>query len=202
MFINLCIVEEFINTHILCMCMAPGDNNSNDFEVSDVENYRSDKLQVFNHQVLVMEVLRKLNDAGSHELRPGYVNTKTDREGNTTRNYIEDTRLKFIECIRTAMMVMACDYDKEAIEYIPEWLKALEVEKKKLQQAQWDWYNKLPPNPKAELSELIVEGTFNKEFGWYVKYMELEVECYRAIATELNYLTKRLDFYESEDFEA
>lgn len=182
--------------------MAPGDKGSNDFEVSDVENYRSDKMQVFNHQILVMEVLRKVNEAGSHELRPGYVNTKTDREGNTTRTYIEDTRLKFIECIKTAIMVMACDYDTEAGEFIEKCLEELDGEKKKLQKAQWDWYGKLAPTPKAELSGLIVEGTFNKEFGWYVKYMELEVECYRAIATELNDLTKRLDFYESEDFEA
>ena len=109
--------------------MTPGDKSSNDFEVSDVENYRSDKMQVFNHQILVMEVLRKLNDAGSHELRPGYVNTKTDREGNTARTYIEDTRLRFIECIKTATMVMGCDYDNEARDFIEQCLTELEGEK-------------------------------------------------------------------------
>jgi len=173
-----------------------------DFEVADVENYRGDKLLVFNHQILVMEVLRRLNEAGGHELRPGWFNEKMDREGNIIRTYVEDTRLKFIECIKTAMMVMQCDYDKEAEDFVKQCLDELEEEKNKLLESQWKWYQSLPPRPKQELSGQIVKGVFNKDFGWYTKYMELLIECYRAIATELNDLTKRLDFYQIADFEA
>jgi len=182
--------------------MDTDNKNPNDFEVSDVENYRGDKLQVFNHQILVMESLRKINEAGSHELRPGWFNEKMDRQGNTVRSYVEDTRSKFIECIKTAMMNMECDYDKEAEEYINDCIEKLTDEKTKLLNSQWDWFNKLPPNSKAEAQGSVIQGVFNKDLGWYSKYMELEIECYRAIATELHSLTKRLDFYQSEAFEA
>ncbi|KKL05545.1 hypothetical protein LCGC14_2604970, partial [marine sediment metagenome] len=131
-----------------------------------------------------------------------WFNEKVDRTGSITRTYIEDTRLKFIECIKTAMMVMQCDYDKEAQEFINQCLEELEGEKKALIQSQWYWFQSLPPNPKAEAQGSIIETALNKELGWYVKYMELEIECYRAIATELNDLTKRLDFYQTEEFEA
>jgi hypothetical protein len=149
-----------------------------------------------------MESLRKINESGSHELRPGWFNEKVDRQGNTVRSYVEDTRSKFIECIKTAIMNMECDYDKEATKYIESCLNRLEIESKKLLEAQWKWFSELPPNSKAEAQGLVIQGVFNKDLGWYSKYMELEIECYRAIATELHSLTKRLDFYQSEDFQA
>jgi len=184
--------------------MAGDDSNNsgNDFEVSDVENYRGDKFQVFNHQILVMEVLRRVNESGSHELRPGWFNEKVDRQGNTIRSYVEDTRSRFIECVKTAMMVMDCDYDGESTEFIEECKEELSGEKCKLLKAQWDWFKSLPPRSKSDSQGMIIEGVFNKDLGWFTKYMELEVECYRAIALELNSLTKRLDFYQTEDFEA
>ena len=171
-------------------------------EIADVENYRGDKLQVFNHQILVMEVLRRVNEAGSHELRPGWINEKMSPNGNVTKSYVEDTRKKFIECIQTAMMTMACDYDNEARNYIKRCLKELKEEKERLLKAQWKWYIHLAPKYKIEYTGSISQVAFNRDLGWCLKYIEVEVECYRAIGEELNSLTKRLDFYQTADFEA
>lgn len=171
-------------------------------EIGDVENFRSDKLQVFNHQVLVMEVLRRVNESGSHELRSGWFNESIDHNGNVKRVYIEDTRKKYIECVRTAMNTMSCDYDEEAETTINEFLETLDKEKEKLLKMQWDWYSSLPPKHKEQITGTIIRGMFNIDYGWYLKFIELEVECYRAIAQELNSLTKRLDYYQAEEFEA
>jgi len=178
----------------------PKDFTDN-MEIMDVENYRGDKFNVFNHQVLVMEVLRRLNESGAHEFRPGWFNEKIDRNGNTIRVYIEDTRKKYIECVKTALDVMYCDFDKIAKKNINIYLKNLEIKKERLLESQWNWYQKLNPEEKEYWSGKIIKGFFNIEIGWYLKFTELEVECYRKIARELHMLTKRLDWYHEEEIE-
>ena len=177
------------------------NSNGSNIEISDVENYRGDKFQVYNHQILVMEVMRKITESGSHEMREGWINEKYDRDGNVNRVYVESTKKKFIETVKTAMMIMFCDYDEEARTFVEQCLKELEDEKKKLLEGQWKWYSSLAPNDKRNQSGNIIKGAFNMEMGWYVAFTELEVECYRAVAEELHSLTKRLDFYQGEDFE-
>lgn len=181
------------------------DYNSDDglqFEVSDMENYRSDDQQVFNHQALVNEVLRRCNEAGSHEFRAGWFNEKADKSGNIIRTYIEDTREKFISCVKTAINNMSCDFDKTAKENIKELLKAIKEKKKELKKQQWEWYNKLSEINKKLYVNKIHKEFLNIEFAWYLVYKEFEVECHREILQELCDLTKRLDFYQAQDFEA
>jgi hypothetical protein len=171
-------------------------------EILDVENYRADKMLVFNHQTLVMDILRRVTEAGSHELRTGWFNETLDNHGNIKKVYIEDTRKRFIETVRTAMAVMTCDYDETATANITKVVEKLEKEREKLLKQQWDWFQSLAPIPKKALADKMVKEFFNINFGWYLKYIEMEVEAYRRIATELHSLTKRLDFYQVEDFEA
>lgn len=181
-----------------------GDKNYksqlDDIEISEAENYRGDKIQVFNHQVLVMEVMRKLNEAGSHELRTGYTNQKVDRSGNTTTQYIEDTRKKFIECVKSAIAIMRCDFDKEAEDFVEQCFEELEAKRKVLLEAQWTWYQSLAPLPKQEFSGKIQRYFFAIDFGWYMEYVETEVACYRAISEELSNLTARKDFYVGDTY--
>jgi len=172
-----------------------------DFELMDVENYRSDKMIVFNHQMLVMEALRKSSEAGSHELRSGWVNEKMDTDGNITRTPLEDTRKKFIECVRTTMTVMECDFDERARTNIQECMDELDKIKEDLLKGQWNWYLALAPKYQMQYSGNINEKFFNINLGWYLKYIEEEVLYYREILVELHSLTKRLDFYQIEDFE-
>jgi len=176
--------------------------DDSDLEIADIENYRGDKLSVFNHQMLVMEVLRRINESGSHELRSGWFNEKMDSSGSIVKTYVEDTQKKFIEGVKTAKSVMSCDFDKEAEEEIERLLNCLEEAKKNLLDAQWKWFNNLTPNSKEKYRTEIMEGAFNKNLPWFSQYIEYETECYRFIAEELHQLTKRLDFYQIEEFEA
>ena len=178
---------------------STGDSED-DIEIYDSENYRGDKDHIFSHQELVMEVLRKVNESGSHELRSGWFNETMDNSGSIKKVYIEDTRKKFIECVKTAIMIMECDFDTKAHTETDRCIELLDAERTKLLKEQWDWYNSLPPRYKMNYIGKIMEGFFNTEMGWYLKYIETEVECYRAIAKELNYLSKRLDFYRTADF--
>jgi len=178
----------------------PNFDNDN-FEILDVEDYHSDKLQVFNHQVLVMEILRKVSEAGSHELRAGWFNERVDNQGNVIRMYIEDTRKKFIETVKTAMTIMSCDFDTEATDTITAALDRLKGINKQLKQEQWNWFQALPPRMKQSYEGKISTIFFNVDLGWYLKSMEEEVECYREVLEELHNLTKRLDFYKSAELE-
>jgi len=189
--------------------MKIGDNrrsnptyDDSDLEVMDVENYRSDKFQVFNHQVLVMEALRAARESGGHELRTGWYNEKIDKGGNVTLTYIEDTRKRFIECVKTAKNIMACDFDEEAQSKILVIEKNLKVLRIKLLKEQWDWFVMLPPKVRMQWEGKINRAFFNFELGWYLKYIEEETECYRQIFQELHALTKRLDYYQAEEFVA
>jgi len=175
-----------------------------ELEIADAEDYHSDRFQVFNHQTLVMSAMNKCIEAGSHEMRQGWYNEKIDQRGNITRSYIEDTRLKFVSCVKTLMMVMSCDYDDEAEETIERYLEELESEKKKLLKQQLAWWNSLQPKPKLQVLNMygeIQNNFFNETLGWWQIYVEIERECYGAIFEELGRLSKRLGFYQAEDFE-
>lgn len=176
--------------------------DSAEFEIGDVENYRSDKLQVFNHQTLVMTILMKASDAGSHELREGWFNEKIDDRGNVIRTYIEDTRAKFIECVRTAVNVLACDFDNEAKEKIEKIISSLKKIKGDLKKDQWKWFENLSPKLRTYYYERVHQDFLSVGLQWYLVYKEAEIAHHRMILEELHNLTKRLDFYESQDFEA
>lgn len=181
-------------------------DSSSNFEIADVENYQSNKMNVFNHQMLVMEVLRKVNEAGSHEMRTGYTNTKVDNAGNISRFYVEDTRKKFIESVKQAKCVMTCDFDKESRENIQRILDKIEKLKRELLKEQWEWWNSLTPKYQTIFASngrsVGSKHAFNINLEWWQRYVDDETDYYREVVEELHKLSKRLDFYQSEDFEA
>lgn len=179
----------------------PYDNSKQEqFIDAESQAYFSQQEQKFSHQGLVMEALRKCLEAGTHEMRTGYWNEKEDSKGNVSRVYIEDTRNKLIECIRTAANVMVCDFDKDANDKIPKLKKKLLERKKELLKMQDDWFKGLNPNEKRIAQNrygLSVRGAFNTELLYYHSYKEKELEIFRLIFDELTELTKRLGFYET-----
>ncbi len=180
-------------------------DSMNEIEIGDVEGYHSDKLHQFNHQALVMEILRKCGENGSHEMRQGWFNEKKDKSGNIIKVYIEDTQEKFSETVATASSIMACDFDKEAIENIKKLNKELEDIKKKLLKDQWEWWSKkykIDKNKLESSGKGVVDGCFNFNLVWYKTFVREKVRIHRLIFTELNLLTKRIDFYSEEDFVA
>jgi len=179
---------------------------TNDFEIGDVEDYRTEQDHKFSHQALVMECMRKCIETGSHEMRPGWFNEKVDNHGNTTRSYIEDTRKKFISSIKMLKAQMSCDIDTEAEKEIDRFEKELGEEKQKLLHDQTKWWNALTPKYRqiaaARGEEVKTNLAFNQDMVWFQHWVEEEVACYRAILESLVILTKRLDFYEAEVYEA
>lgn len=170
-------------------------DQDNDIQIFDTENFQEDKT-TFNHQALVMNRLASALESGSHELRPGWIDEKMDRNGNIKRTPIEDTRLKFIESVKSCMNVMRCDYDEEAVDTIDGYEDQLMEIKEKLLKEQWDWYMELPDSKKRELQ--VSRMAFRNDLIWYAQYIENSIECFRAILTELNLLTKRLRFYQED----
>ena len=185
----------------------PNSNNSaspEDFEIGNVENFGGVKDQEFSHSSLVQSAMRKCLEAGAKEMREGWFNERTDRQGNNIRTYIEDTRKAFIESVRSLKMIMACDFDKIARDRIKKYLGLIKLKEKELIDMDNEIWNRLSVNERTiylrageiHLSKMISHPTLKKHF------IEYELKQWRNIYAELGRLTKRLDFYKAELFEA
>lgn len=177
---------------------------SDDIEIIDPENYSSEKGKQFSHSFLVMSVMRKCIEAGSKEMRSGWFNQKIDKNGNTVLTYIDDTRKQFIESVKTAEMILICDYDKdikEQIGKIEEYLKTKYKKLCSLEKNDWEKAHPLIKNSRMQQGIYYKEGYLNEDLHYSQVYLEEEVDAYREIFKELTKLTKRLDFYEEEAYE-
>ena len=198
MYINFTI--KYLYKYIKLYYIMVEEKIDNDFEIVDVENYRDTKDQQFSHQVLVMKVMTKCIEAGIQEMRVGYFNEKADRFGNKSMIYYPDTRKEFIESVKTAEMIMICDYDDEAKTKIKNIKERLTKEYKQLVETEKkDWETLSITNKRARWSKGIfyTENTLNVRLPYYQEYLEYEVQCYRDIFSELTKLTERLGFYEA-----
>lgn len=176
-----------------------------EFEIQDSDDYTSSKDEQFSHQILVMKIMKKCIDAGSVEMRSGWVNRKVGQTGETTLTYIPDTRKVFIETVSTAENIMACDIDEDAEKAIKEIKEKLIETKKKLCESEKRRWDGMHPRLKQTLMADGIyhdEGRLNEELPFYQDFLEEKIVCYRNILTELTKLTQRLGFYEGEIFEA
>lgn len=187
-----------------------GDND--DFEVLDVEDYKNGKNQEFSHQSLVMMAMRKAIEYGCQELIPGYYNTEEDNRGKVKIVYKQDTRKAFIESVRTLRMIMVCDFDDDAKKKLIKSKKESEDPEENLmdkiqarknfwleeQKKWWDNFSEGQKNILVKQGMQVMEGYFNMNLQFFQQYFLEELEIYREIFEELNLLTKRLKFYESE----
>jgi len=178
---------------------------ANEIEIGDVEHYIGEKDQTFSHKELVMRAMRKCLEAGCREMMAGWFNQKMDKRGNVAMIYIEDTRKVFIESIETARMFMSCDMDKKAKDEIKKIEENLEKKFKELcGDEEKDWESA----PNAVEQHRWKQGIFFRKehlstaFPYYQEYINEEVKAYRKIFEELTNLTRRLDFYKEEEFEA
>jgi hypothetical protein len=185
------------------------ENNQNtsqpDFEIGDVEGYGSQRDTAFSHQTLVMLSMRKVLENGAREMRSGWFEEKYDKNGNLSRTYIEDTRLVFISCVECCLMVMQCDLDEEAKSELKALFNKRDDIKKglnDLEDKEWESLNQIIKLKLTQSGKGNIKGYFSKEKRFYQIYLEECVKIYREIFKSLTNLTKRLDFYVAEIFEA
>lgn len=177
------------------------DNNINSLpELIEPEDYRSTDNK-FSHQINIMKAYGKAIENGCHEMRAGWFNEKSDGQ-TVTRIYIEDTRLRFIESVKTLMNLLERDYDSEA-EVILEYEQQIEQIKQHLLKEQWDWWNKQTLPVKHYLmnkgEDIKSRYAFDPNKEWWQIYVEQQLEAYRAILSELGQLIKRRGDYQEED---
>jgi len=179
-------------------------NNTPEFEIGDVENFSSGKDEQFSHSMLVMSAMKKCLEAGCKEMKTGWFNVRQDRQGNTIKTYVDDSRKNFIESIKTCCMIMAADIDKEAENYIDECLEEIETKKVELAKLEEESYNKLNQGLKTLMKS---QGIYN--VPGHISHPELkehlvwfELEMFRSIFAELSKLAKRLDYWKEEMFVA
>lgn len=173
--------------------------------IQDTDNYQSGKDQRFSHQELVMSVLRKCLESGTREMMSGWFNEKVDKSGNIVRTYIDDTRKKFIESVKTSCNLMSCDFDNEAKTNIDKLKGDLKDYFKILQEQEKNYILFAPASTKkyfAERGVVHIPGTLIDSLPFSKLIVDEQVETYRKILEELSHLTKRLDFYAEEFFEA
>jgi len=173
----------------------------NNIEIGDVEDFRGDSDGKFSHQTLVMKAMSKALDLGSKELIEGfYDENQKDNRGNTKVVYSEDTRRSFIEAVKNCEMVMICDHDSDATKNIKAIYTKIAEKRKQLLKYQKEYYDNAPYD--FQQSNPTDVHFFNIKFQYYNYFIEAQVDFYREIFKELTLLTKRIGFYEAEQFEA
>ncbi len=174
-----------------------------EIEFGRSEDYSSEKNQQFSHQQLVMISMRKCIESRAREMREGYYNIKSDRFGNTSRIYVEDTRKVFISCVNSVLMSMSCDMDENAKTKIPILIKEIEDKYKEFcEQEKNDWSNIPIKIRKTRLTQGIyfIEGKLNTNLLYYQDFIDAQVDIYDKIFKELTDLTSRKNFYEQEAY--
>jgi len=172
-----------------------------DIKIIDEENSFGGKDEEFSHSQLVMLAMKKCVVAGNKEMCNGWENTRTDARGNTITTYVEDTRKRFIESVKSLKMIMSCDFDKT----IDTNLKKLEEDveesfKKYLNQEKMDWglCHQGLLEVRGRNGIFFQNGCLNPNLQYFQTFIDEKVEIYREIFSELNKLAARKDFYRSE----
>lgn len=184
--------------------MVDKDKNE-DYEVVDTENYMGATGNIgFSHEVLVMTSMLKVIEIGKMEMKAGYFNTRVDRQGNVHRQYIDDTRKSFIEAVKNVLMVMSPDIDDEANKNLKKLFEKDRNAYQRLCNEEEDYWNKMLIERKRTFINQGIyyrEGYLNKELPFSQEYIEIQVDIYRDIFSELSKLTKRLNYFKVEPFQ-
>lgn len=189
------IVLHFFNSKKRCITMEET------VEFREDNDFRDDQ-EIFSHQELVMKAMRRVIEIGGRELVEGHYEEIPDNAGGVKIIYKEDTRLSFIEAIKTCERVMICDFDDLADENIKELKTELKEKKQEYLNRQKEFWEELNYDEKKQwlhkLSMPPQEDVFHSKLPFLNLYIDEEIEYYSEIFKELTHLSKRLDFYKAE----
>lgn len=173
-----------------------------ELEIKDVESYYGSKAgETFSHSQLVMISMKKCIEAGTKEMKEGYMNEKADRYGNVIRTYVPDTRKEFIETVETLKMIMADDLDHEAnlsIGKLNEKLKKTYDDFCGMEEQEWNGAHQTIQHSWKTKGIFFRKGMLHQGFPYYIEYLMERVKTSRDIFAELKKLTQRKDYYAEE----
>ena len=106
---------------------------------------------------LIVEALRDVRTKRAQEMRKGYYNTKTDRNGNVQKTWIPDTREQYINSVIALDLLLSADHKKEYKKAKEEIIKKAEKAFKK-----WGW--KL-----FTIKKIPIEKSYNN-YKWMKNY--------------------------------
>lgn len=176
-----------------------------EFEIGEVEDYRTQKDKNFSHQQLIMKAFERVIELGTHELHPGFYGMEKDKKTNSTKIvYKEDTQKAFVEAIKTLKAIMICDFDEDGDDYIIGILTELKEVEDNLLEKQIEQFNSLPRVKQNILVKEIGMGidlNLKEKLNFYWVYRKKELDAYRLILEELTIITKRNNFYEQDMIE-
>jgi len=170
-----------------------------EIEVGNVENFQSEKNQQFSHQALVMIAMKKVIEIGCKEMIKGH-NQLIETSKGTKIIHVPDQRKEYVNSIKNLKSIMVCDFDKDIRHHLKDFLKTEKKKKKELLELQDTAWNNLKEFTKEKIGYYI-QGYFNGSFPYGEMFLQEQVEIYRKIFQQLSYLTGRLDFYKTEEFE-
>jgi spore coat protein CotH len=102
-------------------------------------------------------------------------------------------------------MAMECDLDDDAkkdLKVLFDKKDNIKKELNDLEDNEWTSLNNIIKQKLTQSGRGNIKGYFSKEKRFYQIYLEESVKIYREIFKALTNLTKRLDFYVAEVFEA
>ena len=82
----------------------------------------------FSKGILALEAFRKCFQLRSVEMRSGYTNSKTDKFGNTTQDWIGDSRIAYISSVEGLRCLLSPEID--VVKGMKTVIKDIETEKK------------------------------------------------------------------------
>lgn len=143
----------------------------------------------FSHAAVVMRAYVKVQDALATDMKAGFWDTKIDSRGNEINVYLEDTRKKAIETIKTLKNTLVSDLHKsEQLKVIEKKLEELEEKLEEIIKKQKAWFDRLSNNDKAynrEYIPYIMLNSLNEKGIFYQEFMCYAIEIYREIFEQL-----------------
>jgi hypothetical protein len=161
--------------------------------------------KVYSHQQLVMMAQKKIIESRCKELREGWWDSKFDKFGNEAKTYHTDTRKEFLGAVKALMIILECDYDTDAKTNINKLKEQLKTRKDFWMNEEFTWWNTLNPQQKqlmVQQGKQVNKGMFNSKLNFDNFFYDEETDIYVEIATELNNLIKRMDFFGEVEYEA
>jgi|TARA_Y100000296_G_scaffold45780_1_gene52463 hypothetical protein len=150
--------------------------------------------QEYSYEVLVMLSMKKCLEAGSNEMMEGYFNEKTDRQGNIVRTYVQDTRHKFIRCVKMLLSTMKTIFDEDAKKDVEKILEDLDKKYEELCNEELKEFHNAPATIKKQR---MINGinhrknNLNKSLPFYQDYIQEEVDAYTKLYSVLHSLASR-----------